>query len=57
MYLAYTLFFAGVSETLVLNMSTLTWSVVSSVEGRVPLASEVRLLSITQCLEWFCFSW
>lgn len=41
MYLAYTLFFAGVSETLVLNMSTLTWSVVSSVEGRVPLASEV----------------
>ncbi|EEC76477.1 hypothetical protein OsI_14214 [Oryza sativa Indica Group] len=31
---------SGVSETLVLNMSTLTWSVVSSVEGRVPLASE-----------------
>jgi chromosome segregation ATPase len=29
-----------VSETLVLNMSTLTWSVVSTVEGRVPLASE-----------------
>ena len=33
------------SETLVLNMSTLTWSVVSTVEGRVPLASEVYLLS------------
>uniref|UniRef100_A0A0D9W134 ACB domain-containing protein n=1 Tax=Leersia perrieri TaxID=77586 RepID=A0A0D9W134_9ORYZ len=31
---------SGVSETLVLNMSTLTWSVVSTVEGRVPLASE-----------------
>jgi len=29
-----------VSETIVLNMSTLTWSVVSTVEGRVPLASE-----------------
>ena len=33
------------SETIVLNMSTLTWSVVSTVEGRVPLASEVYLLS------------
>ncbi|VAH97445.1 unnamed protein product [Triticum turgidum subsp. durum] len=31
---------SGVSETLVLNMSTLAWSVVSTVEGRVPLASE-----------------
>ncbi|KAL5218143.1 hypothetical protein ABZP36_018827 [Zizania latifolia] len=31
---------SGVSETLVLNMSTLTWSVVSTIEGRVPLASE-----------------
>ncbi|XP_006650861.1 acyl-CoA-binding domain-containing protein 6 [Oryza brachyantha] len=31
---------SGVSETLVLNMSTLTWSVLSTVEGRVPLASE-----------------
>ncbi|GJM97171.1 hypothetical protein PR202_ga14076 [Eleusine coracana subsp. coracana] len=31
---------SGVSETLVLNMSTLTWSIVSTVEGRVPLASE-----------------
>ncbi|TVU43986.1 hypothetical protein EJB05_03408 [Eragrostis curvula] len=31
---------SGVSETLALNMSTLTWSVVSTVEGRVPLASE-----------------
>ncbi|KAM7273404.1 hypothetical protein ACFE04_028068 [Oxalis oulophora] len=31
---------SGVSETLVLNMSTLTWSVVTGVEGRVPIASE-----------------
>ncbi|AQL04246.1 Acyl-CoA-binding domain-containing protein 4 [Zea mays] len=31
---------SGVSDTLVLNMSTLTWSVVSTAEGRVPLASE-----------------
>nr|KJB45279.1 hypothetical protein B456_007G298800 [Gossypium raimondii] len=32
---------SGASETVVLNMSTLVWSVVTSVEGRVPLASEV----------------
>lgn len=32
---------AGVSETVVLNMSTLAWSVVTTVQGRVPLASEV----------------
>lgn len=32
---------SGVSETVVLNMSTLVWSVVTTVEGRVPLASEV----------------
>ncbi|XP_028240510.1 A-agglutinin anchorage subunit-like isoform X2 [Glycine soja] len=31
---------SGVSETIVLNMSTLTWSVVTSVQGRVPVASE-----------------
>ncbi|XP_071725512.1 acyl-CoA-binding domain-containing protein 4-like [Rutidosis leptorrhynchoides] len=31
---------SGVSETVVLNMSTLSWSVVTTVEGRVPLASE-----------------
>ncbi|KAG1326302.1 Acyl-CoA-binding domain-containing protein 6 [Cocos nucifera] len=30
----------GVSETLVLNMSALTWSVVTTVQGRMPLASE-----------------
>ncbi|KAB5556226.1 hypothetical protein DKX38_007135 [Salix brachista] len=30
----------GASETVVLNMSTLCWSVVTSVQGRVPLASE-----------------
>ncbi|KAL0335493.1 UNVERIFIED_CONTAM: Acyl-CoA-binding domain-containing protein 4, partial [Sesamum radiatum] len=29
-----------VSETVVLNMSTLVWSVVTTVQGRVPLASE-----------------
>ncbi|RZB49403.1 Acyl-CoA-binding domain-containing protein 4 isoform D [Glycine soja] len=31
---------SGVSETIVLNMSTLAWSVVTSVQGRVPVASE-----------------
>ncbi|XP_021898883.1 LOW QUALITY PROTEIN: acyl-CoA-binding domain-containing protein 4 [Carica papaya] len=31
---------SGASETVVLNMSALVWSVVTSVEGRVPLASE-----------------
>ncbi|KAJ0234259.1 Acyl-CoA-binding domain-containing protein 5 [Hirschfeldia incana] len=31
---------SGASESVVLNMSTLTWSVVASVQGRVPLASE-----------------
>ncbi|XP_076923694.1 acyl-CoA-binding domain-containing protein 4-like [Bidens hawaiensis] len=31
---------SGVSETVVLNMSTLSWSVVKTVQGRVPLASE-----------------
>lgn len=33
--------FAGASETVVLNMSTLVWSVVTTVEGRIPVASEV----------------
>lgn len=37
----YVLFYAGVSETVVLNMSTLSWSVVTTVQGRAPLASEV----------------
>ncbi|KAA8545143.1 hypothetical protein F0562_019968 [Nyssa sinensis] len=31
---------SGVSETVVLNMSTLAWSVVTTVQGRVPIASE-----------------
>ncbi|KAL7126446.1 hypothetical protein ABFS83_14G188000 [Erythranthe nasuta] len=31
---------SGVSETVVLNMSTLAWSVVTTVQGRIPLASE-----------------
>jgi hypothetical protein len=35
---------AGASETVVLNMSTLAWSVVTSVQGRVSVASEVLLL-------------
>ncbi|KAF7137535.1 hypothetical protein RHSIM_Rhsim07G0183300 [Rhododendron simsii] len=30
----------GASETVVLNMSTLVWSVVTTIPGRVPLASE-----------------
>ncbi|KAK4751131.1 hypothetical protein SAY87_004613 [Trapa incisa] len=30
----------GVFETIVLNMSTLVWSVVATVQGRVPLATE-----------------
>ncbi|KAH9327561.1 hypothetical protein KI387_007739, partial [Taxus chinensis] len=30
----------GVSETLVLNMSKLVWSVVTTVQGRIPIASE-----------------
>lgn len=34
-------FVSGVLETVVLNMSTLAWSVVTTVQGRVPLASEV----------------
>lgn len=38
------LYLAGASETVVLNMSTLVWSVVTSVEGRVSLASEVSCL-------------
>ena len=42
---AHASLFTGVSETLVLNMSTLTWSIVSTVEGRVPLASEVYLFN------------
>ena len=37
------LFYSGISETLVLNMSTLVWSVVTGVQGRVPIASEVCL--------------
>eukprot|EP00250_Pteridium_aquilinum_P011672 c20230_g1_i1 orf=342-2390(-) len=31
---------SGISETMVLNMSTLVWSVAASVEGRTPIASE-----------------
>ncbi|OAY42302.1 acyl-CoA-binding domain-containing protein 4 [Manihot esculenta] len=38
---------SGVSETVVLNMSTLVWSVVFSVEGRVPLASEGLSLAVS----------
>ncbi|RWW35191.1 hypothetical protein BHE74_00024800 [Ensete ventricosum] len=38
--------FSGVSETLVLNMATLVWSVVTTVQGRVPLASEVHKLCL-----------
>ncbi|CAN4111108.1 unnamed protein product [Withania somnifera] len=38
---------SGVSETVVLNMSTLGWSTVTTVQGRVPLASEG--LSLVLC--------
>ncbi|OAY82431.1 Acyl-CoA-binding domain-containing protein 4 [Ananas comosus] len=37
----------GASETLVLNMSALVWSVVTTVQGRVPLATEG--LSLVPC--------
>ncbi|KAI3986577.1 hypothetical protein MKX01_014115 [Papaver californicum] len=32
---------SGVSETIVLNMLTLVWSILTTIQGRVPLASEV----------------
>nr|XP_009802411.1 PREDICTED: acyl-CoA-binding domain-containing protein 4-like isoform X2 [Nicotiana sylvestris] len=38
---------SGVSETVVLNMSTLAWSVVTTVQGHVPLATEG--LSLVLC--------
>ncbi|KAF2316865.1 hypothetical protein GH714_042206 [Hevea brasiliensis] len=38
---------SGVSETVVLNMSTLVWSVVTSVKGRVPIASEGLSLAVS----------
>ncbi|CAN8269904.1 unnamed protein product [Cochlearia groenlandica] len=40
---------SGASESVVLNMSTLTWSVVASVQGRVPLASEGLSLVVRSC--------
>lgn len=43
MYVQYS---AGISDTLVLNMSTLVWSVVTTVQGRVPIASEVCFCSL-----------
>ncbi|TYI03363.1 hypothetical protein ES332_A11G333400v1 [Gossypium tomentosum] len=36
---------SGASKTIVLNMSSFVWSVVTSVEGTVPLASEVNILN------------
>ncbi|XP_020585661.1 acyl-CoA-binding domain-containing protein 4 [Phalaenopsis equestris] len=39
----------GVSETLVLHMSALVWSVVTSVKGRVPLASEGLSVVLSTC--------
>ncbi|TXG65091.1 hypothetical protein EZV62_006366 [Acer yangbiense] len=38
---------SGASETVVLNMSTLVWSVVTSVQGCVPLASEGLSLAVS----------
>jgi len=50
LYIPFTIYIpcysAGASETVVLNMSTLAWSVVTSVQGRVPIASEVLYLCI-----------
>ncbi|KAK4796295.1 hypothetical protein SAY86_028621 [Trapa natans] len=40
---------SGVSETAVLNMSTLVWSVVTTTEGRVPVASEGLSLVVSSC--------
>ncbi|XP_031103395.1 acyl-CoA-binding domain-containing protein 4-like [Ipomoea triloba] len=40
---------SGVSETVVLNMSALVWSVVTTVQGRVPLASEGSSLTLSSC--------
>ncbi|CAN0897140.1 Acyl-CoA-binding domain-containing protein 4 [Linum grandiflorum] len=40
---------SGASETVVLNMSTLVWSIVTSVEGRVPVASEGLSLVVSSC--------
>ncbi|PSS24587.1 Acyl-CoA-binding domain-containing protein [Actinidia chinensis var. chinensis] len=40
---------SGVSETVVLNMSTLIWSVVTTVQGRVPIASEGLSLVLSSC--------
>ena len=42
----HTMFLAGALETIVINMSKLAVSVVTSVKGRDPLASEV--------LHWLC---
>lgn len=50
LFISYTpCYSAGASETVVLNMSTLAWSAVTSVQGRVSVASEVlRPLILTQ---------
>lgn len=40
-FVYYDCFAAGVSETLCFDMSNLAWSVVTTVQGRMPLASEV----------------
>lgn len=42
--------FLGAEETLVLNMSKLVMSVLTSVKGRVPLASEVTVFSLYSVL-------
>ncbi len=36
----------GISDTLVLNMDTLVWSVVATVKGRAAVASEVSIVSL-----------
>lgn len=45
LFIFFSFLLVGVSETVVLNMSTLVWSVVTTVQGRVPVASEVFFLA------------
>ncbi|KAI3986069.1 hypothetical protein MKX01_039151 [Papaver californicum] len=40
---------SGVSEAIVLNMSTLVWSVLTTVQGRVPMESEGLSIVLSSC--------
>jgi hypothetical protein len=37
---------SGISDTLVLNMDTLVWSLVASVKGQTAISSEVSIVSL-----------